>query len=243
MADEEKEHTPKAADDDHEAQTKLTQEDSSSKKKSGGGSEEGGSGMTSDFKSDASSRRLTCSVILIFLLLAGVTTLIVWLVYRPHKPNFTVVGAAIYELNTTAPTLLTTSMQFTIVTRNSNKRVSIFYDHLSAYVSYRNQAITPPVMLPDLFHDKKSTVALSPILGGGVAVPVSLEIVNGLVMDEAYGVVGLRLVLMGRIRYKGGAIKSGKYGVIVRCDMLVGFKKGFLGQVPLLGSPGCHVDI
>ncbi|RZC72612.1 hypothetical protein C5167_048095 [Papaver somniferum] len=238
---EENEHTPKEADHDHEAQTKIAEEESS-KKKSGRGSEEG-AGMTSDLKSGGDSRKLTCSVILIFLLLAGVTTLIVWLVYRPHKPNFTVVGAAIYELNTTAPTLLTTSMQFTIVTRNSNKRVSIFYDHLSAYVSYRNQAITPPVMLPDLFHDKKTTVALSPILGGGVAVPVSLEVVNGLVMDEAYGVVGLRLVLLGRVRYKAGAIKSGKYGVVVKCDMLVGFKKGFLGQVPLLGSPGCHADI
>ncbi|MCL7044731.1 hypothetical protein MKW94_026937 [Papaver nudicaule] len=230
----EEEPTPKA---DHEAQTKLIEEKELSAKKSGSES-----AMTSDSKSDG-SRRLICSIILIILLLAGVTTLIVWLVYRPHKPRFTVVGAAIYELNTTAQSVMTTTMQFTIVTRNSNKRLSIFYDHLSAYASYRNQAITPAVMLPDLFHDKKSTVALSPILGGGVAVPVSLEVVNGLVMDEAYGVVGLRLVLMGRLRWKAGAIKSGKYGVIVKCDMLVGFKKGLLGQVPLLGSPGCDVDI
>ncbi|KAK9093741.1 hypothetical protein Scep_025210 [Stephania cephalantha] len=187
-------------------------------------------------------RRFCCTFIVIFLLLAGVTTLIVWLIYRPHRPHFTVVGAAVYDLNTTSPPVISTTMQFTVVTRNPNKRVSIYYDHLSAYVSYRNQQITPPAVLPPLFHERKTTVALSPIIGGAM-VPVSLEVANGLVMDEAYGVVGLRLVLTGRLRWKAGAIRTGHYGVYVKCDMLVGLKKGFVGEVPLLGSPECSVDI
>ncbi|KAF6159634.1 hypothetical protein GIB67_034596 [Kingdonia uniflora] len=188
------------------------------------------------------ARRFACTFIVIFLLLAGVTALIVWLVYRPHNPRFTVVGAAIYDLNTTTPSFITTTMQFTVVTRNPNKRTSIYYDRLSAFVSYRSQAITAPLMLPPLFHEKKSTVALSPILGGSF-MPVSMVVGNGLITDQAYGVVGLRLVLMGRLRWKSGAFKSARYGVYVKCDMLVGLKKGFVGQVPLLGSPDCDVDI
>ncbi|KAI3449311.1 hypothetical protein Pfo_005976 [Paulownia fortunei] len=187
-------------------------------------------------------RRALCTFIIIFLVLAGITALTVWLVYRPHKPKFRVVSAAVYELNATSPTLISTTMQFTVVTRNPNKRVSIIYDHLSAFVSYKNQAITPPVILPPLFHETKSTVALSPVLGG-ITVPVAGEVVNELVMDEAYGVVGLRLVLRGKLRYKAGAIRSGRYGIYVRCDLLVGLKKGFVGQLPLLGSPACTVDV
>ncbi|KHN16399.1 hypothetical protein glysoja_033803 [Glycine soja] len=38
-------------------------------------------------------RRAVCTGITIFLLLAGVTLLVLWLVYRPHKPRFTVIGA------------------------------------------------------------------------------------------------------------------------------------------------------
>lgn len=186
--------------------------------------------------------RACCTVLTIFLLLAGVTALTLWLVYRPHKPQFTVVGAAIYDLNMSSLPLISTTMQFTVVTRNPNKRVSIYYDSLSAFVSYRNQALTPQVMLPPLFQKGKSTVAMSPVLGGGT-VPVSAEVVNGLVMDESYGVVGLRLVLLGRLRWKAGAIKTGHYGVYVKCDMLVGLKKGVVGQVPLLGNPGCKVGI
>lgn len=187
-------------------------------------------------------RRALCTLIIIFLVLAGITALTVWLVYRPHKPKFRVVSAAVYELNATSPPFISATMQFTVVTRNPNKRVSIFYDHLSAFVSYKNQAITPPVILPPLYHETKSTVALSPLLGGAT-VPVAAEVVNALVMDQAYGAVGLRLVFTGKLRYKAGAIRSGRYGIYVRCDLLVGLKKGFVGQLPLLGSPACAVDV
>ncbi|KAM4105256.1 hypothetical protein ACJW30_06G218500 [Castanea mollissima] len=186
--------------------------------------------------------RVLGTCITIFLLLIGVTALTLWLVYRPHKPQFKVVGAAIYELNTSTPPVISTTMQFTVLTRNPNKRLSIYYDKLSTFVSYRNEPITPQVMLPPLYHRKHSTIAVSPVVGG-TPVPVSLDVANGLATDETYGVVGLRLVFFGRLRWKAGAIKTKHYGVYVKCDVLLGLKKGFVGQVPLLGSPGCEVDI
>ncbi|OAY48930.1 NDR1/HIN1-like protein 1 [Manihot esculenta] len=187
-------------------------------------------------------RRTFCTFITILLLLVGLTILILWLVYRPHKPQFTVAGAAVYILNTTSLPFISTSMQFTLVTRNPNKRVAITYDKLSAYVSYRNQAITPPVVLPPLYHETKSTVALSPVLGGA-GVPVSVEVANGLMMDQSYGVVPLRVVLLGRLKYKAGSIWTGRYGVYVKCDIWVGLRRDVVGQVPLLGSPRCKVDV
>lgn len=190
-----------------------------------------------------SSRQAFFIFLAIFILLSGVTSLIVWLIYRPHNPQFNVVGAAIYCINVSSSLpLLTTTMQFTILIRNPNKRVSIHYDKLSSFVSYRNQAITPQVMLPPIYSHKHSTVALSPVLGGGAPVPVSMLVVNGLTMDETYGLVGLKVVILGRIRWKAGAIKTGHYGLYVKCDVLVGFKRGFVGQVPLLGSSACQVD-
>ncbi|KAK8509719.1 hypothetical protein V6N13_093570 [Hibiscus sabdariffa] len=190
----------------------------------------------------SSVRRSCCLLIFIFLLLAGVTVLTVWLVYRPHKPRFMVAGAAIYELNATSQPFISTSMQFTIVTRNPNKRVSISYSKLQAYVSYRNQQITPPVDLPPLHLETKSTVSMSPVLGSGM-VPASAEVVNGLMIDETYGVVAMKVVLLGKLRWKAGAIKTLKYGFYVRCDVWVGLKKGVAGPVPLLGAPPCKVDI
>ncbi|KAL6498840.1 hypothetical protein OROGR_028387 [Orobanche gracilis] len=206
-----------------------------------GNRKEAGGGYVSAVLRDR--RRALCAFIVIFIVLAVITALVLWLVYRPHKPNFRVVSAAVYELNIASPTSMSTTMQFTVVVINPNERVFIFYDHLSAFVSYKNQAITPPVILPPLFQKTKSTVALSPVLGG-ITVPVAAELINELVMEEeTYGVVDLRLLIRGKLRYKAGGIRSGHHGIYVRCDLLVGLKKGFVGQLPLLQSPSCTVDV
>lgn len=196
-------------------------------------------GMSSTYNKGHAGNYIWRSIsqfIVILLVLAAVTALILWLVYRPHKPKFTLVSAAVFDLNTSSPPFISTTMQFTVVTRNPNDRVSIYYDHLSAFVSYKNLMITPPLMLPPLHQQKDSTVSMSPILGG-VAVPVSLEVANGLLMDmEGFGLVQLRLVLQGRVKWKAGPIKTSHYDLYVTCDMLLGLKKGIVGQVPLLGS-------
>ncbi|CAK8544976.1 unnamed protein product [Lathyrus sativus] len=192
--------------------------------------------------STSSPKRAFATFITIFLILIGITLLVLWLVYRPHKPHFTVVGVAVYGLNTTSPPLLSATLQFNVLIKNPNKRVSVYYDRFSAFVSYRNQAITPQVMLPPLFLEKHSQVSLSPVLGG-TAVPVSVEISNSLMMDEGYGVVGLKLVFLGRLRWKAGAIRTAHYGFYGKCDVLIGLKRGFVGQVPLLGTPPCYIDI
>ncbi|CAA3005962.1 NDR1 HIN1 12 [Olea europaea subsp. europaea] len=158
--------------------------------------------------------------IVIFLVLAGITAPVVWLVYCPHDSKFQDVSLVIYDLNFTSPPYMSTTMQFTVVTRNPNERVSFYYDQSSAFVTYKNQVITPPLSLPPLSHDSKSTVALFPVLGGGTVV-VSFEVANGLMMDQSYGVVNLKLILTGKVRLQAGV---------------------FTGQVPLLGSSECQVD-
>ncbi|CAA3010628.1 NDR1 HIN1 12 [Olea europaea subsp. europaea] len=156
--------------------------------------------------------RALSTFIVIFLVLAGITALVVWLVYRPHDPKFKVVSLVIYDLNFTSPPYMFATMQFTVVTRNPNEKVSFYYDQLFVFVSYKNQVITPPSSLSPLYYDSKSTVALSPVLGGGV-VAASIKVANGLVMDRSYGLVNLKLILTGKVR-------SG----------------------PLIGSSECQVD-
>lgn len=84
-------------------------------------------------------------------------------------------------------------------------------------------------------------MVVSPVLGADI-VPVSAELEAGLMDDEDYGVVALRLVTTGRVRYRPGPFKSAWVGMYVKCDVLVGLKKGTLGQVSLLGQPDCVVD-
>lgn len=84
-------------------------------------------------------------------------------------------------------------------------------------------------------------MTVSPVIGGE-AVPVSAEVEAGLMTEEAFGVVPLRLVITGRLKYRPGPFKSGWVNVYVKCDVLVGLKKGVSGLVPLLGQSECDVD-
>ncbi|CAI0397738.1 unnamed protein product [Linum tenue] len=188
-------------------------------------------------------RSHVASLVTVLLLLVGLTFLILWLLYRPHDPVFAVAAAAVYSLNFTAPPYLAAAFQFTVVARNPNRRVSILYDGLTAYVAYRGQAVTAPLPLPPLHQAAKTTVAMSPVIGAGGRVPVSAEVADGLAADEAYGVVPVSVVVAGRLRWKAGAVTTGRHRVYVRCDVWVGLKRGVSGQVPLLGSPGCRVDV
>ncbi|KAK7292884.1 hypothetical protein RJT34_15739 [Clitoria ternatea] len=186
-------------------------------------------------------KRQHCICITVFLLLLGIILLILWLAYHPSKPRFAVASAAVYGLNVTSvPPLVSAAMQFNVLIRNPNRRVSIYFDRLYAYVSYREQPITPRVVLPPLFLEKHATVSLSPEIGGAT-VPATVEMVSELGMDQNYGVVGVKLVFVGRLRWKSGDINSAHYGLYVKCDILMALRKGLIGQIPLLGAPLCDV--
>lgn len=193
------------------------------------------------YKVPNAPKREHCICITIFFLILGIIILILWLAYHPSKPHITITSASIYGLNATSPPFISITMQFTIFIKNQNKHVSIYFDRLSTYVSYRNQPITPRVMLPSLYLEKRGTVSLSPEIGG-VPVAVSIDVLNGFGVDENYGVVGVKLILEGRLRWKSGEIKSAHYGLYSKCDLLLGLKKGVIGQIPLLGAPVCVVD-
>ncbi|KAE8785352.1 protein YLS9-like [Hordeum vulgare] len=213
--------------------------------------------------------RTICSVLLLLILLAGVIALVLYLVYRPNSPAFTVTNIAVYSLtNVTgpsaglpaagvgagarAPYAVAASFQCALVIRNPSGRSSARYDRLTAYVVYRGEAITAPAEMPPLVQDPDSAVVVAPVIGDGGAtpVPVSPETAAALANDVTYGVVSLRVVLLGRVRFVSGPFRSGWRSMYARCDLLVGVRKGPGGvgasgvpEAPLFGNPSCNVDI
>uniref|UniRef100_A0A8R7P6V5 Late embryogenesis abundant protein LEA-2 subgroup domain-containing protein n=1 Tax=Triticum urartu TaxID=4572 RepID=A0A8R7P6V5_TRIUA len=194
-----------------------------------------------------------CSVLLLLILLAGVIALVLYLVYRPNSPAFTVTNIAVYSLSNVtgpsagppaagarAPNAVAASFQCALVIRNPSGR------------SYRGEAITAPAEMPPLVQDPDSAVVVAPVIGGGGAapVPVSPETAAALANDVSYGVVSLRVVLLGRVRFVSGPFRTGWRSMYARCDLLVGVRKapGSVGaagvpEAPLFGNPSCNVDV
>ena len=208
--------------------------------------------------------RTVCFVVLVLLLLAGVTALVLYLVYRPTSPSFAVTSVAVYSLSNVAapsasagappnPNAVAASFQCSLVIRNPSGRASARYDRLTAYVVYRGEAITAPAEMPPLVQDPDSAVVVAPVIGGaGTPVPVSPDTAAALANDVSYGVVSLRVVLLGRVRFVSGPFRRGWRSMYARCDLLVGVRSGKgpgvgaaagVPEAPLLGNPSCDVDM
>lgn len=181
-----------------------------------------------------------CKYLPILFLVIVLVVLALWLSYRPKNPQFVVVGAAVSKVTLSPPLQLSTIMEFTIITRNPNKHVCISYDELIGMVLYKGQQITPQVMLSPVIDEKKSTVEILLVLHGP-AVVVTEEVANEIVRSG--NEILVRVVLMGRVKWKFGGIKIGYYDVSVKCDVLVNnTKKGLMGPLPLPHSTPCKVD-
>ncbi|KAK3138973.1 hypothetical protein QOZ80_5AG0376000 [Eleusine coracana subsp. coracana] len=204
--------------------------------------------------------------ILVLLLIIGIIWLVLYIVYRPSDPTLAVTSAAVlalYNATTTGPTtfattgpttttsagptLLAASFQFTLVLRNPSARSTVRYDRLTAYAAYRGEPLTPPATLPPLTQDAGTAVSVSPVLGGGGAVPVSNDAAAALAADVGYGVVPMRVVLLGRVKFLSAPFHGRWHSLYGRCDMLVGVRNnqqggGGVAQAPLLGNPDCDVD-
>uniref|UniRef100_A0A8I6YU20 Late embryogenesis abundant protein LEA-2 subgroup domain-containing protein n=2 Tax=Hordeum vulgare subsp. vulgare TaxID=112509 RepID=A0A8I6YU20_HORVV len=211
-------------------------------------------------RGDWGGRRVLGASLLAAAVVAAVIALALFLVYRPMKPQATVARAGVYRLvsaaapgaNNSAPTpyALSATVQFTLLLHNPSDRTAVTYDALLAYVTYRGEMVAPPAQLPLVLQDPGADVGLSPLLGGdgGAPVPVSADAVDALRADCVAGRVQLRLVVMGRVRYRSGPFKSAWRDLYVRCDAILGVTVqaaaggGGGGDVPLLEYPKCAVD-
>jgi len=195
---------------------------------------------------------------LLTALLAGAALLAVYLTYRPAKPQISVSRAAVYQLESAgnssspadpaAPYAIAARAQFTLLLHNPSDRAAVLYDRLLAYVTYRGEPVAPPAELPAVVQERGADVAVTPSFGGGAGaaepVPVSEAAVRALAGDCAARRVLLRLVLLGRVRYRSGLFRTGWRDLFVRCDVTtgVGVDAAGAGGVPLLEYPQCFVD-
>lgn len=182
----------------------------------------------------------------IAIVVAAVIAVTLYFVYRPSLPEFSIQALSIYDINvhsTSAPVnQISINTQFTIVVHNPNDRTSITHDRLVVFLTYHNHPITPPTPLLPIILREKTTVAASPVVGGGL-VSVPKEVAAGLANEKSVGVMGMKVIVMGRVKYSSIPFQSRWYEIHVGCGLLVGMKKGFHGSVSILGNPICHVSI
>ncbi|KFK36489.1 hypothetical protein AALP_AA4G131300 [Arabis alpina] len=168
---------------------------------------------------EATVRRL-CGAIFAFIIIVLIAIFLVWIILQPTKPRFILQDATVYAFNLSQPNLLTSNFQITIVTRNRNSKIGIYYDRLHVYATYRNQQITLRTAIPPTYQGHKEDNVWSPFVYGN-AVPVAPYNAVALGDESNRGSVTLMIRADGRVRWKVGTFITGKYHLHVRCPALI----------------------
>ncbi|KAM0883067.1 hypothetical protein ACQ4PT_031875 [Festuca glaucescens] len=191
-------------------------------------------------------RRLL-AVFLFLAFIIAVISLIVYLVLRPTHPRFYLQDASLRQLDlSNASSLLSTSLQVTVASRNPNDRVGVYYDRLDVYASYKYQQITVASSLPAVYQGHGDVDIWSPVLDGP-NVPFAPYLASAISQDCQAGYLILQVKIDGRVRWKVGSWISGHYHLFVTCP-------AFLVTTGGNGAPGasgfkfqtttyCHVEV
>ncbi|XP_031496678.1 NDR1/HIN1-like protein 26 [Nymphaea colorata] len=170
--------------------------------------------------------------------------LLIWYAVHPSKPQFSLQDAVIYQMNLSSEHLLTSAMQVTLVSKNPNQRIGIYYDKLGAYASYKGQQITMQSFFPPFYQGHEDVNVLSSWLAGNL-VPVSPSFAYDMGTDQPAGGFLLNVKLAGRVRWKVATWTSGHYNLEVKCEAFMAYTKYSASGSPVSLMPGsqCHSSV
>lgn len=148
--------------------------------------------------------------------------LIIWLILRPSKPQFSMREAGLYQLSLTGSHLLNSSVQLTLLSKNPNQKLGIYYDELQVYATYKGQQITTYTSLPPFYQGHQdSNLLTASLVGKGL--PVAQSFGYEVERDQKTGQLVLNLKVNGRLRWKVGTWVSGSYRLNVNCVAVMAF--------------------
>lgn len=160
--------------------------------------------------------RFNKKLFLSFLISIFALIVIVWLTLHPSKPEFSLTAANINQLNLTASRLLYSSIQLTLLSKNPNKKIGIYYDEMHVFGSYKGQQITVYSYIPPFYQGHEDTNLVSAALTGN-GLPVAPSFSYEVERDQTAGRFVLVVKAGGRLRWKVGTWVSGKYRFNVNC--------------------------
>ncbi|XP_028806697.1 NDR1/HIN1-like protein 26 [Neltuma alba] len=173
----------------------------------------------------------SCFTIILLLIL------LIWFILRPSKPQFSLEELDIYQLNLSGP-YLNSTIQLTLLSKNPNRKVGIYYDEFQVYAAYKSQQITMDSSLPPFYQSNEESNLLSASLVGN-GLPVSPSLAYEVARDRAAGRLVLNVKVNGKLRWKVATWVSGRSRFTVNCVSFVTFGPA-VPFGPVSSNQGAH---
>lgn len=155
------------------------------------------------------------------LLLIAVTAGILYLVFRPEAPKYTVDGISIRGMNLTSSAPISPVIDVTVRARNTNDKLAIYYYDNGSSVDLYYSAIELCNGVVPRFNQRANNVTVIHTALKGSNIDLGNGVHAALVNQQRQGRVPLRLNLKVPVKIKIGAVKTWKITVKVNCDLTV----------------------
>lgn len=160
--------------------------------------------------------------LLALILLAAIAAGIVWLLYRPQRPSFSVSALKFTSFNLTTASgsapRLNCLLDLSVSARNPNKKLVFFYDPISISVSGAGVDIGDG-RFPAFVHGTKNTTALKAAVSSGGARDLDSASASSLSSDlkKNKNRLQVEIRLETKVRVKMGGLKTKKVEIRVFC--------------------------
>ncbi|KAH7686972.1 Late embryogenesis abundant protein LEA-2 subgroup domain-containing protein [Dioscorea alata] len=169
--------------------------------------------------------------------------ILIWFILHPSKPEFYLQNTDIYQLSLSSPHLLNSTIEATLLSKNPNTRVGIYYDKVRVFATYKGQQITGDSELPSFYQGHEESNFLSTALYGN-GMPVYPLFGYEVSRDQTTGKLIVDLKLDGQLRWKVGMWVSGRYRFDVDCTAAIGIKQGDApGPLSLVEGTQCSITV
>ncbi|GMI91765.1 hypothetical protein like AT1G17620 [Hibiscus trionum] len=186
----------------------------------------------------------TTIAIITLILLAAIAGAILYVIYRPHRPTFTVSSLKVSTLNITTASKLITNINLNIQAKNPNKKLVYSYDPTTISITTNDDIGIGDGSFVSFVQGTKNTTLLKAAVTSSSQqlddtsagkLKTALKSKNGL---------PLKIKLDTKVKAKMGALKTPKLRIRVACEGIqVTVPKGGKATTASTSNAKCKVDL
>ncbi|KAF9676334.1 hypothetical protein SADUNF_Sadunf09G0127900 [Salix dunnii] len=173
-----------------------------------------------------------------FLFLLGLAAAILYLVFRPESPDYSIERVAISGFNLTSSGPISPEFNVTVRANNPNNKIGIYYEKGSSVNVYSDGVKMATGSLPVFYQDKNNVTVVVTSLKG-TAIELTSGVRTALANGVSKGAVPFNLALRAPVKLKLGSVKTWKITVKVDCELTV----DKLTASATIGSKSCDYGV
>lgn len=163
--------------------------------------------------------RCLCWTLLLVLLLAAATG-VLYLLFRPEAPKYTVSRVSIKGFDLTSLSSISPEFDVMVEARNPNDKIGIYYEKGSSLALRYNNIKLCDGVLPVFYQPSNNlTIFTTTLRGSDVVLSSSMQ--SELARKQKEGKVPFKLNMKAPVKIKVGALKTWTINLKVKCNIVV----------------------